>query len=57
MVGAQGDGQLLALAELTEGLGDDVRTDSVVLEDRRLILTGRLEAILAELLPLLRREE
>ena len=45
----------MALVE-AEGLGDHVRADPAVLEDRGLVLTGRLEAVLAEVLPLLERD-
>ena len=45
----------MALVE-AEGLGDHVGADPVVLEDRGLILTGRLQVVLAEVLPLLERE-
>ena len=44
----------MALVE-AEGLGDHVGTHPGVLEDRGLVLTGRLEAVLAEVLPLLER--
>ena len=54
LLAAREGGEVLALVE-TEGLGDHVRADPAVLEHRGLVLTGRLNALLAEVLPLLER--
>ena len=44
--------KVLALVDMSEGVGDHIWTDSIVLEDCCLILTGSSMRILSEIFPL-----
>lgn len=48
----EGGRKVLALVDMSEGVGDHIWTDSVVLEDCCLILTGSSMRILSEIFPL-----